>query len=218
MRGCKQCLRGGLERLGRDQHQHYARRAQEEEYSNARGQEQFSSTGAGGRASGALDQHAGRSVGGLTGAPGPKGDIGDTGPAGPASMVIGGATSGEHHPQDSEKQGFLDDNKTTYVSMFFSDAAIQRDAVEQRMPLTGTLTDLYITLDGSPGAGTSYTLTILNDGVATNVSCIVSGTSTQCTDLINSAAFTAGDGITIESVPSNGPVERQLRWTAVYGQ
>ena len=129
------------------------------------------------------------------------------------NVEIGGTAKSE-----DDDHNILDKTRTTYVTMFFSDASFQRDAIEQRMPLAGTISSLYISLDGSPGGGSSYTFTVLKNGTATGVTCAITGSSTQCADLTNSADFAAGDGIVIQSTPSREPGKRQMRWTAVYGQ
>ncbi|MGH9364833.1 MAG: hypothetical protein ACRD1B_06155, partial [Thermoanaerobaculia bacterium] len=93
--------------------------------------------------------------------------------------------------------------------------------VEQIMTVSGTLAALNVRLNGSPdnGAGTqSYAFTVRKNGADTSpaVTCTISETATSCSDNTNSASFSAGDLISIKSVPSGTPAARRMRWTAAY--
>ena len=160
---------------------------------------------------------------GPTGSPGPQGDpgpIGPTGPQGPAgptgpqgpngNTIIGGGTGGTN----------LSGSSTRYVPLFFSDVDATESSVEQTVPVAATLSQFYVRLSGAPdppplsSSVQSYTFTVHKNGGGTLVTCTISESNTTCSDTTNSVAFNAGDTISIESDPSNGPNGARMHWTA----
>ncbi len=110
---------------------------------------------------------------------------------------------------------------TNYVSMLNSYRSATESDVEQMMPVAGTLSNLYVRLDGAAGAagsGRSYTFTVRKNGTTdTAVTCTVLETATLCSDTTNSATFSAGDLISIKSDPSaTAPTARAMRWSAKF--
>jgi len=150
---------------------------------------------------------------GATGPPGPAGPTGLTGPQGSAgtSVVILGGGSGSTN---------LQTGNTNYVSMFNSYRSATESDVEQVMPVAGTLSNLYVRLDGTAGAaasGRSYTFTVRKNTADTAVTCTILETATSCSDATNSVAFSAGDLISVKSVPSaTAPTARAMRWSATF--
>ena len=134
-----------------------------------------------------------------------------TGATGAGTQVIGGAA------KDIKKAS------TTYLSMFNPPNAGIADAteaqVQQEMTVAGTLSQLRIRLSAAAGGGTtSYTFNVRRNGVNTGVTCTATGAATSCSDTTNSIAFSAGDRISIQAVPSATPPTDNLevRWTAKY--
>jgi hypothetical protein len=103
-----------------------------------------------------------------------------------------------------------------FVPAYYSSVDASEAAVDQAMPAAGTISNLRVRLSGAPGAGTSYTFLVRKNGVDTAVTCTVSGTATECSDLANSIAFSAGDLISVRSEPTSNPAARTMRWTATF--
>lgn len=81
------------------------------------------------------------------------------------------------------------------------------------MPFAGTISALYVLLNGSPdnGAGTqSYTFKIYIDGAGSTSTCTISETGTTCNDTANNPTFTAGQTLTVEVIPAGTPTVRKL--------
>jgi hypothetical protein len=89
-------------------------------------------------------------------------------------------------------------------------------AVQQTVPMAGTLSEFYVTLNGSPGSGRGYTFVVRKNGVNTLVTCTISGTATTGSDVTNSVSFAAGDKISIRVTPVNNPTARSMSWTAKF--
>ena len=82
------------------------------------------------------------------------------------------------------------------------------------MPAAGTLSDLRVNIDGTPGTGNSYAFTVrINGAGSTTITCTISNAETAC----NSGALTdtvaAGDSVAIEVNPNSGPSARDGRWS-----
>lgn len=74
--------------------------------------------------------------------------------------------------------------------------------VEQIIPTAGVVKNFYVELDGSPnnGAGTqTYTFTVMQNSVASAITCNISEAATTCNDTTNSFTVAAGDGVSIRS-------------------
>ncbi len=75
----------------------------------------------------------------------------------------------------------------------------------QIMPTPGTLKYLVAELQDAPGGTKSVKFTLLVNGVATAVTCTISGTATTGSDLVNEVAVVAGDIVTVETDPTGSP-------------
>ena len=81
----------------------------------------------------------------------------------------------------------------------------------------GTVSNLRIyLLGGSPGAGDSYTFTVRRDPAGatgpsnTGITCSISGSSTECSDIAHTQAFAAGDAISIVAIDGGNPTGRSV--------
>ena len=84
------------------------------------------------------------------------------------------------------------------------------------MPIAGTLDNFNVGLSGSPGSSRSYAFTINLDGVATGLSCTISGSAVSCPDT-GAVAVSAGQDISILVKPGNTPQDNlRVRWTATF--
>lgn len=73
------------------------------------------------------------------------------------------------------------------------------------VPVAGTGKTFYCNVGTAPGVSKSWTFTIVKNGVDTSLVCVISGTSTDGSDTTNTVSFSAGDTVSIKSVPSGGP-------------
>lgn len=78
-------------------------------------------------------------------------------------------------------------------------------AVYQPIPHDLTLDQLRIRSVNAPTTGKSYAFTVMKNGVATALTCTLSGSNTTASDLTDSVSFSAGDTISLQSVPSGTP-------------
>jgi len=85
------------------------------------------------------------------------------------------------------------------------------------MPVAGTLTKLYGQLALAAGAGTSYNIYVNKNGATTTVTCNVGGASTlQCSDVVHTVSFAAGDTISVHTEPVGSPAARQVFYGFAY--
>jgi hypothetical protein len=123
----------------------------------------------------------------------------------PASIIGGGTGMND-----------LSRNSTNYVPMFDTGTSDTESDVQQFIPVAGTVSNFYVTLDGSPGSSSSYTFVIRINSEDTLVTCTISGTETTGSDLTNSVSFAAGDYISIMVTPASMPTAVSMRWTAQF--
>lgn len=83
-----------------------------------------------------------------------------------------------------------------------------RDVV---IPCPGTIDLLEVLAVGSPGAGTSYTITVRKNGADQTLTAAISGTNTANSDVTNSFTVVAGDIISVSCVPSGTPTARGIK-------
>jgi hypothetical protein len=82
------------------------------------------------------------------------------------------------------------DNATTYCG--FGVGSANTAKVDSRLGRSATLGNFQFGVNNSPGSG-SWTVTVMLDDVATDVSCTISGTQETCTDAANDAIVVASD-------------------------
>lgn len=77
--------------------------------------------------------------------------------------------------------------------------------MESPIPLAGDVKNLYISLNAAPGAGKSWTFTVMKNGVATTLTCTVSDAATTANDTSHTVAVAEDDRLEIRCVPSGTP-------------
>lgn len=100
--------------------------------------------------------------------------------------------------------------------MFDSLSTSMESAAQQSVPVGGTLSELRVRINGSPGSGNSYTVAVRQNGLDTAVSCTIQDTAVSCSDDSDTVTFLANDLISIRVTPSSGPTARTMRWTAKF--
>lgn len=84
------------------------------------------------------------------------------------------------------------------------------------MPTAGVMDKLFVSNSVAPGAARSFDYTIFKNGVATAITCQMTGAGsgagiTTCSDLTHSATYAAGDTLSIETSPAGTPSSGNLR-------
>jgi hypothetical protein len=96
-------------------------------------------------------------------------------------------------------------------------AASAAASVTQYIPTSGSLSNFYVYLNGSPGTGKSYTCTLYKNGVATSAAITISDSATTGSYTSSSVSVSEGDYLYWEVVPSGTPTARKIylssKWT-----
>ena len=138
--------------------------------------------------------------------PAPIGSVG--GPMG-GQLIGGGTRSAVLSTMADEVIGMFHGGPFPFASL---------DKVGVPMPGEGSVTDLHIHLDGTPGSSDTYKFTVYNGADDTAVKCTVPSGDNKCKDDINNECFIEGDLIAIVSDPSPDPFPeaRAMTWSAVF--
>lgn len=85
---------------------------------------------------------------------------------------------------------------------------------QQPLPHAITLDRLRVKVATAPGTGKNLVFTILKNGVATALTCTISGAATTAQDLSHTVSFAAGDTITMQcTLDTGGTPSAQTWWT-----
>jgi Collagen triple helix repeat (20 copies) len=141
---------------------------------------------------------------GLQGPEGPAGPVGPTGPAGPQGPAGAQGPAGSAGADGvSPTFGRINTLGVTAafgpVSGIGSASPLESD-VTQLSPASAIVArDLAVELTAAPGVGASRTFTLRVDGVATGLSCTISGSQTTCSTGTASAAVAPGSELSIQT-------------------
>lgn len=105
---------------------------------------------------------------------------------------------------------------TEYNSLFGGDNWFATEVNQEQIVSTaGTLKNLYVELNDSPGAGKSYTFTVRQNGAdpASGLVVAIADTATSGSDTSNTISVSAGDRICLKCSGSNSPTARYARWS-----
>lgn len=84
---------------------------------------------------------------------------------------------------------------------------------DQIFPTNTVLSSLWVETNGVAGTGASYDFTLTKNGVDQTLTCQVAGASIQvCSDTTHSVSVSAGDRVSLKSVPAGTPTTRLVRW------
>jgi hypothetical protein len=105
-----------------------------------------------------------------------------------------------------------------FMGMFVSGSSTTEAAVQQPMPVAGTLKNFTIRLDAALSGGTSIAYTVRKNGAATTLTCTITTASAAltCSDVTHTVSFVAGDLISIGSTRTGNVGAQGTRWTAQY--
>jgi len=80
------------------------------------------------------------------------------------------------------------------------------EAIRQlQMPTSGTIRNLYFSVDTAPGVGKSWTVVLRKNGANTGLTVTISDANTNATDSTHSMSFVAGDLLSLAITPSGTP-------------
>lgn len=146
---------------------------------------------------------------GSTGPTGPTGATGPTGPSGSALSVIGGGSGGV---------SIVGSGGAWLVPLFDGTADRFTANTDQAMPTAGTLSNLNVRLTAAPGTSSDgWIAVVLKNDAVTSLECVISGSSTSCSDNGHTVVFSAGDKIVLDLDEFGTPASTQVLWTATYG-
>lgn len=97
---------------------------------------------------------------------------------------------------------------TVYASIFGSPDNLQSSwsstETNRRnvIAIAGTLSKLSIQLSTNPGAGNTWEFTLMQNGTATNLDCVIGNTDTACQDVAHTITVAAGDGLSLRAISS----------------
>ncbi len=102
------------------------------------------------------------------------------------------------------------------MGMFAGNQSGTERLVQNIMPTGGTVNSFYVFIETAPGGAASWTFTLRKNGVDTAVTCTVAGTAQICSDTAHSAAYVAGDLVSVRESSAGGPNNSAGQWTAVF--
>lgn len=103
---------------------------------------------------------------------------------------------------------------TNFIPMSFALATSTEAQAEVIVPVSGTLSNFAVYLNGSPGNGNNYVLTLRKNGASqATVSITIADSAVSGTDA-DTVTVAAGDRICFQSVPNSNPTARTMTWSA----
>jgi hypothetical protein len=159
-------------------------------------------------ATGATGVAGGTGPSGATGATGAAGVTGATGPAGSSSPSYFAGSSGGQPVTGESMPGSV----TLYVGVGGFSDLVEAPAVP--VPVSGTLSNLYVNIRIEAGTGNSWTFTVLKNKGATPLTCTMTNPAVTCSDTTHTASFNAGDTLELEADPSSDNQSPQvINWS-----
>jgi len=91
--------------------------------------------------------------------------------------------------------------------------------VQQVVPVSGTLHNLYVTVSAAPGAGIHERWALIVNGAGTAVGCDIDNLATSCSDTTNNFPLTAGDTVWLEATETTvgGAAPAAVSWAIQAG-
>lgn len=88
--------------------------------------------------------------------------------------------------------------------------------IDEIIPTYGTFSDLYFRLSAAPGAGTSYTFTLMVNGSASTLTTTISDAATTANDTAHAVAVAPGDNVSLRSTYTGAPGTPWASWSLVF--
>jgi hypothetical protein len=154
---------------------------------------------------------------GPQGPPGPAGPQGPTGPQGPpgtpGSSFLAGSSGGQLSTGNNGSGcgGLIGVGSCAQVG--------SAGIVQQVVPVSGALHDLYVTVSVAPGTGVHERWALIVNGAGTAVGCDIDNLATSCSDTTNSFTLAAGDKVWLEATETTigGAAPAAVSWAIQAG-
>lgn len=86
----------------------------------------------------------------------------------------------------------------------------------QVCPSDGTVSKLKLVLETAPGSGNSFAFTLRVNEADSSLTVTISGSDTSGSDLSNQVSVSAGDTVSMQSVPTGGPTVGIAKFTMIF--
>lgn len=133
------------------------------------------------------------------------------------SLRFNGTTDGETVILGSSMGGLLSDTNTEY--MMLSSYKTTEDYVKIVAPCAGTFKNLYVRVDTNPGdaaTGKSRDFTLMVDGSPSALTTNILEIANTNQDTTHTVHVTAGQLVSVRSVPNNTPAISRVHWGVVF--
>jgi hypothetical protein len=162
---------------------------------------------------------ANSTIAGPTGPMGPTGATGPTGPTGTTGAAGATGATGTNGTTVLAGGGVTSANFTEFFPYGAFTQSGTAANVDVPVAVAGTLHVLHVKLSSPPGTASNaeYVLTVIVNGIATAITCTITGTSaTSCADTTHTATVSPGDLLELRAspgfTPSNSPT---LSWSII---
>lgn len=106
---------------------------------------------------------------------------------------------------------------TRYAPLYSANAWTNTEAnIQQLTSAPGTLSYLHVKLAPAPGAGKSWTFTVMVNGAPSSLACTISDTETEGEDTANTATLAPGDAVSLKATFSGSPPDCYSRWACIF--
>jgi hypothetical protein len=135
-----------------------------------------------------------------------------------AAIILLSPLSALAQPLLGGSNTYLSNTLNTYISWGQMSGIQTNSNIANNIPIAaaGTASGLYINLSNAPIGGASYTGFLLNNGATSTVTCAITGSATQCTDLTHTLTIAAGDRPQLVMAPSGAPASAWVTWGLVF--
>jgi hypothetical protein len=148
---------------------------------------------------------------GPTGATGATGATGGTGSTGPAGWITGGTTGYE---EITTARRYFPVTGSAETGGYVTESIAQ-----QPMGSAAKLTNFTVVLEGNPGTGKGWDVSVRKNGVAVlTITCLSSGTTPKAFTVTGAFAFATGDLISVSTIGNNNPSPEALSWRMTFKQ
>lgn len=111
--------------------------------------------------------------------------------------------------------GTVSTSATRYASVVSAtDAGVSATETDMTsvIPKSCAIGDLNVWVETAPGASKSYTFTVIRNGLATDITCTISGSNTTASFTSLGVGFSAGDTISLAIIPAGTPSAPTSVW------
>lgn len=133
-----------------------------------------------------------------------------------AAVRFSGTTSAESNFLGNSRAAQLDTSATEYVAFGGTPPGTTESLKRVVVPTGGTVKNFRVRLAAAPGVGKSRTFTVVKNGTDTAIVATIADAATTGSDLTHTVSFSAGDEISVKSVPTSTPAASVVGFGAVF--